>query len=495
MKYFKTKTLAALFAANVFSALTLGIYYVVCKDNAFFNLSAAIWLVCIVSNMVVCVKIRKSAFLRTIAMIAPPVLFMLSAMLGTNSKSPVMGIIVEVLAFIYFAFSAFHTYYLDSEKYPVVEVKRPKAVGIIFYAIYYVIVTAVFLTYYYFTLIRAELKMSSAISMMSGFSYFLPVLALSVSIGFVRRLELRGNKVASKAVALIAAFSVLGSLIPVAALPNTSENADKAYVKVFGGENEKFVYSVPQMMFGRTESGYVEKRNVTYYVMNYDGKEYELKYDMFKSNGENAPSPVIIRLHGSGGDKGFNLQLIDQSLASEGYTVFDVNYGNEKVKPTNDELAVNVCRLLDYLYENREELNIDVNNIILSGTSRGGKIALKTAVAWTENVLDLKDKVTVKGSVLVWSVMNDVFERDGKERIVSLEELTSDLPPVLFVDTTNDGSVQGGILLEGVLRTLGVKAANVELRYAMHGANNNLYGGWGQLTEYYILRFADDMTR
>ena len=38
-------------------------------------------------------------------------------------------------------------------------------------------------------------------------------------------------------------------------------------------------------------------------------------------------------------------------------------------------------------------------------------------------------------------------------------------------------------------------AANVELRYAMHGASNNVYGGWGQLTEYYILRFADDMTR
>ena len=117
-------------------------------------------------------------------------------------------------------------------------------------------------------------------------------------------------------------------------------------------------------------------------------------------------------------------------------------------------------------------------------------MALMTTAAWSNNAcLNLKEKVTVRGNIILWGVMDDLFLREGKEKILSLEELNSDFPRTLFIDVTNDGSVQGQHLLQGVLYTLGVDSANIELRYGMHGANTDYYSFYGQLAEAYLLRF------
>lgn len=485
-------------AVNAFCAVTVMLYYLTKADGFFFNVAAVIWYIAMLANMVLAVTKRKSVFCRTVIMMAPVVLIQMSSMLGTNADSPAMGMGIQIMAIMYFIFSAWHSYYLFSGKYPEKEAKPAKIIGLVFYGLFYLIAMGMFLSFNYYTLISSQLTMSSMLNMFVGFASFFPMLAFSVSLGFYRRLKTRGLKWLPNVILCLVVITFLAAFIPVFSAPNTAENANAEYTRVFGGEaGEKFSYSLPETVFGSIESGYTVQKDQQYMTMEYNGKEYELAYDMYKPAGDINVTPVIVRMHGSGGKKGVrNNALMNEALASQGYTVFDIDYGNEKVKPGNDELTENICTFLNYIYEKQDELSIDTDNIIISGGSRGGKMALKTCVAWSSNsYFDLHNKVEIKGAVIYWGFMNDVFEREGDERIVSLEELNEDIPPILFVDVTHDGSVQGQNMMEGVLYTLGVPAANIELRYGMHGANTNYYGVWGQLCDYYLLRFADDMTR
>lgn len=486
---------------NLFSALSVAAYYLTKADGIFFNLAAIIWVCAMVLNMVICLKKRKSAVFRTAAMMAPSILILMTGMLATNSDSAIMGISIEILAVIYYVFSAFHAFYLSSDRFAEKEHKPAKLIGLIFYILWYLIIAGLFLWYYTYTLVIAELDMSSTVAMLSNFRLFLIIGFFASSLGLARRLETRNWKWAPKRIICVAAVLSLMALIPSAAAFDGAAKANMQYTKVFGGERNQFYYSIPKAVFGGTESGYTVLKNQTYMTMTFarageEAKDYDLAFDLYTPAQENGPYPVLLRIHGSGGQKGIrNNALMSEAIASKGYAVIDMDYGNEKVKPSNDELSENLCRLLDYLYDHKDALNLDMDNVFVSGTSRGGKMAMKTCVAWANNAHALKEKITIRGAVILWGMMNDVFDRTGNERIVSLEELTADLPPVLFIDTTNDGSVQGGNLLEGVLYTLGVPSANIELRYAMHGANNHYYGFYGQMVDYYTLRFLSDMVQ
>lgn len=486
---------------NLFSALSVAAYYLTKADGVFFNLAAILWVCTMVLNMTICRKKRKSAIFRTIAMMAPTVLILMTGMLATNTDSAIMGISIEILAVVYYVFSAFHAFYLSDDRFAEKENKPAKLIGLIFYILWYLIIAGSFLWYYIYTLVVAELDMSSAVAMLSNFRLFLIIGFFASSLGLARRLETRNRKWAPKRITCAAAVLSLIALIPSAAAFDGAAKADMQYTRVFGGDSDPLHYSIPKAVFGSTESGCTVLKNQTYMTMTFaeegeEAKDYDLTFDLYTPAQGEGPYPVLLRIHGSGGQKGIrNNALMSESISGKGYAVIDMNYGNEKVKPGNDELAENLCGLLNYLYEHKDALDLDMDNVFVSGASRGGKMAMKICVAWANNAHALKEKITIRGAVILWGMMNDVFDRTGNERIVSLEELTADLPPMLFIDASNDGSVQGGNLLEGVLYTLGVPSANVELRYAMHGANNHYYGFYGQMTDYYILRFMNDMTQ
>lgn len=498
MSNIKAKVLVGV---NLFSALTVAAYYLTKADGVFFNLSAIIWVCAMIANMMVCLGKRKNAALRTIAMMAPSVLILIAGMLATNADNAVMGISVEILAVIYYVFSAYHAFYLSSDHFAEKEEKPARIIGLVFYIFWYLMITGLFLWYYTYTLVISELDMSSTVAMLSNFRLFLIMGFFASSLGLARRLRSRNLRRIPNVVISTAVILSLMALIPSAAAFDAAAKADMQYTKIFGGESESFHYSFPEAVFGSTESGYSVLEDQMYMTMTFAkegeaAKDYDLAFDLYTPTDGNGPYPVLLRIHGSGGQKGIrNNALMSEAIASEGYAVVDMNYGNEKVKPSNDILTENLCQLLNYLCDHKGELNLDMDNVFVSGTSRGGKMTIKACVAWANNTGGLKDKITIRGAVVVWGMMNDVFDRTGNERIVSLEELTEDLPPMLFIDTTNDGSVQGGNLLEGVLYTLGVPSANIELRYAMHGANNHYYGFYGQMTDYYTLRFMNDMVR
>lgn len=497
-------------AVNLFCGATVAVYYLVKKESRFFNFAGVVWLLAMFCNMALTLGTQKSGVLCFLTMFCPVLLTMMNGMLSSNTEKPTMSRVLQVGAVLYYVYGAFYSYYLwNDQRFAPAENTKTGWVGLILYLVFYLFVMLVFLAYSTREVYISELTMTSVFSFLSFGTMALPVWAWSASIGLIRRFMGNGFVVPAAVIGMVMLITVAMGMTPFLALPNALKNADKAFRRVYPSTEEdeqnatagkKAVnISVPKMVFGGTETGYVVTKDVKWMDFTFakEGKDpetFELDYDMYKAAGEEGPTPVLVRIHGSGGRKGTrNNALMSQTIASAGYTVFDLNYGNERRKPTNDELTENICIFLDYLYENREKLQIDTDQIFLSGMSRGGKMALKVTICWANNSShDLYHKITIRGCISCWGFMNDVFRRTGSERIVSEEELTAQLPDMLFIDTTNDGSVQGGLMMEGFLHSLGVKAANIELRYAMHSADIYYYGLWGQMTVMYLLRFMKD---
>jgi hypothetical protein len=488
-----------LIALNTFSVLTVLIYYLGKADNLFFNFSAIIWYLLMFLNMAVCIHTNKSKLFRTVAMIVPVVLMFLTVM-AVHSINNYQWVICEVLAILYFAYSVFHSWYLGNEKFENKEFKKPNIVIFVLEILLLALVLGICLLFSTRMTVVQELTMTSVVAFLSGMVFLFPILVASVGIGVIRRSKRVGLKWFPKVLVWVLAFTIVGELIPLYAAPNAINNANKEYVQTFGGQSPKLQLSLPKMVFGAVKSSYKVVYDQPYYKMAFTNKngnttDYELKYDMYKPTKESKVTPVLIKIHGSGGDKGSsNIPFESMTYAANGYTVFDIQYGNEKVIPSNDKLAENVCQFINYLYENKSNLNIDINEIFITGASRGGKMTIMSASAWVNNkYFDLYNKVKIKGCIVTYGFMEDIFTRTGDERIMSIDELSSKFPPILSIDTTNDGSVQGGYLLKGALLNYNVKDCNIELRYAMHSPDSNYYGPWGQMLEFYTLHFMNDM--
>lgn len=493
----KGKAYCALAVANLLCAASVCIWaFAHPETNALWNVLGVIWFIVMLGNMALPLAKNKSAAMRRILGILPVILVTMNGMMGMNTSGQWMSTAIHAGAVVYYLFSACYAVYMGNDvKYPEQPVKQSR-LGNVLYTILFAFVLLLSLTFTVHMVYRQELTMSSMFSYFTLGSIFFPVMVWGLGIGLVRRLKNAGKTGRMRVVSTLVLLAVFAGLTPELALPSALTNANKAYVRSFGEDGAKITVSVPEMLFGGTERGYVVTNDIVYRTYSYNGESWDLAFDMYKASNETAATPVVITFHGSGGNKGTrNLALSSEAIASEGYTVFDVNYGNEHAKPSNDELAENVCEFLNYLYEHKDELNIDTDKVFLTGSSRGGKIALKAAVLWTSDYTALRNKITIKGLVLRWGFMNDVFTREGSERVVSEDELNEKLPPMLFIDTTNDGSVQGGLMMEGYLHSLNVVSANIELRYAMHSANLNYYGPWGQMTDAYTLRFLTQFAK
>ena len=489
----KGKAYFSLAVCNLFCAVTAAVYFVLLPAaGRAWNFLGVLWFVVMLANMLLPLTKNKRAALRRIAELLPILLVVINGMMGLNTSGQGISYAVQIGAVAYYLYAGFYAVYMgDDKRYPELPVKPCKTISRVLYTMLFVFVLLLSAMFSVHMVYRQELKMSSAFSYLTLGSMFFPVCVWGSAANMIRRLKLAGKRTSACLVSGIALLAVWVGLTPLFALPSALKNADKAYTRSFGEDGYKVQISVPEMLFAGTERGYMVTKDVVYRSYTYEDATWDLAFDMYKAAGETAATPVVITLHGSGGSKGTrNLALSSEAIASQGYTVFDVNYGNEHAKPSNDELAENVCAFLSYLYKNKETLNIDTDKIFLTGSSRGGKIALKAATLWANDAYGtLRRDVTIQGLVLRWSFMNDVFTREGKERVVSEQELNAEMPPILFIDTTNDGSVQGGLMMEGFLHSLGVTSANIELRYAMHSANLNYYGPWGQMTDAYTLRF------
>lgn len=144
----------------------------------------------------------------------------------------------------------------------------------------------------------------------------------------------------------------------------------------------------------------VSKRTYTYKKT----KDYKLKLDFYKPKQLKAKTPLIIYVHGgsfSGGKRDDeNITNFSNYLAERGYAVASISYRLTMQKlgfgcNTNAKDKINafnfasedISNAISYIIQHKKKYNIDIDKIILAGTSAGAEAILNLAYVYDNKIL------------------------------------------------------------------------------------------------------------
>lgn len=127
-----------------------------------------------------------------------------------------------------------------------------------------------------------------------------------------------------------------------------------------------------------------------------DGNIYH-QLDVYYPEGTTEKLPVIIDIHGGGwmyGNKELN-KYYCLALASRGYVVFNINYRLVPDVTVNEQLQ-DCAFALKWISENMQNYPCDTENILLTGDSAGGQLAVySAALLQSEKLREVFDVVDV----------------------------------------------------------------------------------------------------
>ncbi|MBQ7105765.1 MAG: alpha/beta hydrolase fold domain-containing protein [Bacilli bacterium] len=187
-------------------------------------------------------------------------------------------------------------------------------------------------------------------------------------------------------------------------------NLDPKHVKL--GEYKDKVLDIKEEVF------YVECR------------EYpSVSFRKFSPNYDFDKLPVIVFIHGGGWVGGSSKKIKDftKLLSSNGYIVISVDYSlaPEYPYPVSTYQLVEV---LNYLFDNKERLKIDINNIFIGGTSAGAHLSSQLGCLITNldyrKQMNAKLKISkIKGLLLINGVYN--LETASKSKFPGIKHFCS----------------------------------------------------------------------
>ncbi|MDE6766741.1 MAG: alpha/beta hydrolase [Eubacterium sp.] len=192
-----------------------------------------------------------------------------------------------------------------------------------------------------------------------------------------------------------------------------------------------------------------------------DGNIYH-QLDVYYPEGTTEKLPVIIDIHGGGwmyGNKELN-KYYCLALASRGYVVFNINYRLVPDVTVNEQLQ-DCAYALKWISENMQDYPCDTENILLTGDSAGGQLAVYSAALLQSEklreVFDVVDGDLQPSALLLTSpvsYMNDgsafsmytkiLWGRDYKDKAtyeyMNLDQIIDyvQLPPTYLITSSGD---------------------------------------------------------
>ena len=180
------------------------------------------------------------------------------------------------------------------------------------------------------------------------------------------------------------------------------------------------IYSVYNELKNRNESVETLGELTDYYTTTtMDMKDIKYKdtlskdvfLDIYKSDIEDKPSPVIIYVHGGSwvyGDNGIpkGLEPILKAFNKRGFTIISLSYELLKKNVPIENPIIDVKDSIRWVYKNKEKYNFDTDNIGILGISSGAHLALMAS--YSEEDMFLGDKALRKYPSNVKYVL-DVF--------------------------------------------------------------------------------------
>ena len=232
--------------------------------------------------------------------------------------------------------------------------------------------------------------------------------------------------------------------------------------------------------------------DVTYGTAN----NYVLKLDIWQHKGDQVPAPTLIYYHGGGwiwGDR-TGATLFFLPFLELGWNVVNVDYRLADVSLA--PAAVEDCRCaLRWVIQNAKKYNIDPNQIVLTGHSAGGHLALisgmlpsKTGldnlcggaeelkvaaiINWfgVSDVADITDGPNQKNYALMW-MGSQPGAMEIAKRVSPMTYVRPGLPPVITVHGDADTVVpyDQAVKLHKALTSVGVPNELVTIRGGWHG--------------------------
>lgn len=357
----------------------------------------------------------------------------------------------------------------------------------------------------------------------SAFALFYTFLFLSTGLLIIKLLN-RNKKTYIKVIfLLLTLFVITGCLAPIVSVPAIIREADVSYRNAYGEDYKtlpdyenpyfrKIVFSIPEYFFGTATRDFLVKRDILFYTGN-DGvdKDLRLFFDVYSSSKDADMLPggnsVLIRIHGGGwksGDKGhLNNTQMNKYFASQGYVVFDIQYGlNDSDMASSDavtsqrygdftinDMVRHIGIFMKYLADNHEEFNANIDSVFISGVSAGGNLAMASGLINTNSPLHINGIIPFYPANALAQKMgveaSDTFSDPG----LNIDELS---PPCLIFQGTHDGLVKPEItekLLEEYLNSGNNECAIIYMIFGGHSSDIYFSGYYNQVFLYYMERF------
>ncbi|WP_054636618.1 alpha/beta hydrolase [Thalassobacillus sp. C254] len=279
-------------------------------------------------------------------------------------------------------------------------------------------------------------------------------------------------------------------------------------------------FSIPEYFFGRSTDNFVVEEDILYYKGTEGVDEgLELYYDVYKPKStENTPGNLstVIRIHGGGwtiGDKGTsNNAQVNKYLASQGYVVFDVQYGlsNEdqfidfadvpahKVGNFSiDDMVRHLGIFTDYLTDNHEQYGARLDSAFISGPSAGGQLAsaLGLVLANGDYSAEFGSELQIQGLIPMYpgnGLSPDAGIGGTAELINPAHMVTGESPPLLLFQGTHDSIVPEEVaqdFKEAYLEQSNEQAALIRMPFAGHANDMYFSGYYNQIFMYHMERF------
>jgi acetyl esterase/lipase len=201
----------------------------------------------------------------------------------------------------------------------------------------------------------------------------------------------------------------------------------------------------------------------------------------YPQNGEESNFPVVVSVHGGGwfyGDKEL-YRFYTMHLATMGFAVVNFNY---RRSPEYSYPAgfMDVCRLMDFLAQHKEEYRLDMDRLFMVGDSAGAQLASQYGIyAINPKYRELFDNMNLSVPVPKKMALNcgiydlgEIFRADmeicdwylpdcmKKNEVISFFRImdynTKDFPPTYLMSSVNDALAKHSLPLKQRLEELGV---------------------------------------
>ncbi|MHA1374758.1 MAG: alpha/beta hydrolase [Promethearchaeota archaeon] len=390
---------------------------------------------------------------------------------------------------------------------------------------------------YFTTIVLFKIPNELAITLsyfLGQISGFLTILYILTTILLLKLISTRYKKVWISKIILIFGFSLaLLNSLPLMSTPFSIQNAENEFNLAYGSDwrstipNQVESYMSPTQfnLYGYFLGFPIKDCNVDVDVLYYDNDGIKLYFDAYYPKGDGSRLPgnnsVIIKIHGGGwqhGDKSLgNVLVLNKYLASQGYVVFDIQYGlfdsgDSSFIPTPDYVKGNFT-LHDMVYQignftkllettHASTYNANLNSVFIMGGSAGGQLTGVIGLGYNDPYFagNFSNAIKIKGIVPIYPpdfAPSFLLPGDELSNPLAFEKFTpsnladaSDPPALIFQGLRDDlVTLDNALRIKDSLNNEGVNCILLTFPFAAHASDLIVGNSFSQVWVYYLERF------